>query len=70
MASKRNLRRRACQAKQPYSMERARRTARAIHDRDGKDVRAYKCQWCGSWHVGHYGAEHVQVNAWSREWER
>lgn len=54
MASKRLQRRKACAGKVRHgSQEEA--TAHAIHLRrkDGDRVRAYRCPFCRSWHVGH-----------------
>ena len=62
MASKRHLRRRACEGKKRYDTEEdANRAADYIftyqHD-DRADV--YRCDHCGAFHVGHRRREYVR----------
>lgn len=61
-ASKRNVRRKQCTLKRRYeSREGAERAVDRMHINgysfDGRhgwfEIHAYKCDYCGSWHVGH-----------------
>jgi hypothetical protein len=53
MASKRQLRKKACTRKRYHATrESAERSARRTNNRDGRLV-AYKCNFCDGWHVGH-----------------
>lgn len=56
MSSKRRLRRRSCANKQTHQTE-TEAVAHAIslgraHDTRGTRWRAYRCRFCGLWHVG------------------
>jgi hypothetical protein len=52
MSSKRRLRKRMCQDKVRYTREAAYEARHRLQMR-GEFVNAYKCDWCGGWHVGH-----------------
>jgi hypothetical protein len=53
MSSKRQLRRKACTRKRRYQTRQAADiAARRTNNRDGRLV-AYKCDFCGGFHVGH-----------------
>lgn len=60
MASKRRLRRQSCGKKKPYDVERVARDAAATLTRlgmnRGGELRAYRCPFCGRFHIGHTGA--------------
>lgn len=54
---------RSCQGKAQLTRDDAERICREIRcrgerarNRKHHNVKAYKCQWCGYWHVGHNGA--------------
>ena len=54
MASKRRLRRRACERKRDYpDQTTATAAARSLRRATGEHVHAYRCQHCAAWHVGH-----------------
>lgn len=54
MSSLRGVRRRACSRKIKYKTEaEATRAARTVSGRTGEWFRAYRCSFCGAWHVGH-----------------
>lgn len=54
MTSKRRLRRRQCGHKTRYANETAAQSAaHGLHNKDGANMAAYRCSWCGKWHVGH-----------------
>jgi hypothetical protein len=54
MASKRRLRRIACEGKKQYKDVNIANIAagKAAH-RAEQWIRAYKCEFCGRWHIGH-----------------
>ncbi len=55
MASKRRLRRNACDGKKRHSNKDEALTAyRNVRRRHGR-MRAYQCKWCNGWHLGHSG---------------
>lgn len=61
MASKRAQRRRQCERKKPYpTHEVAQIDARALARRTHERFCAYKCRWCGHFHVGHMQAWMIQ----------
>jgi len=51
MSSKRRLRRNQCTRKEKYEFGQAVSVAKSMR-RNRKMVRAYKCHFCGGWHVG------------------
>ena len=54
MASKRALRRSACEGKQRFTYYRAAYVAMQMRRRQhGEVIDQYKCQFCSGWHVGH-----------------
>jgi hypothetical protein len=55
MASKRKLRRRACEGKVRFeSRDAAERKRRFVYrDYNEKALNVYKCRFCGGWHLGH-----------------
>ena len=45
---------RGCSRKFAYSSKTiAHRVAKKVRQRSGEDVREYRCQFCGDWHIGH-----------------
>ena len=55
MASKRRLRRKACEGKVRHeTLEQARLAARSTKTRDGKPLNSYKCGYGNHYHNGHY----------------
>lgn len=64
MASKRRLRRRSCEIKYTHAnqTEAWREVGRLRHVIDADGVwRAYRCRFCGQWHVGRPKARQLQV---------
>lgn len=62
MSSKRRIRRKSCQVKTGYpTKEEAERRVKQLVWRDYQvgpqtcAIRAYRCDHCGQWHVGHAG---------------
>jgi len=54
VASKRALRRRACESKRAYPHEGAARQAAKLALRErGEVLSCYPCTFCGGWHIGH-----------------
>lgn len=54
MASKRHLRRKACEGKKRYARPSGANThKRKLGLKDAEVMAVYKCQFCGGWHVGH-----------------
>lgn len=53
MASKRNVRRRACQGKKSLTKAEAFGLAVKLRNRNGAHMDAYPCPHCHAWHVGH-----------------
>lgn len=53
MASKRRLRRKACEGKRKYSREEAATAARRLAFDKSTRVNEYNCPHCPFWHVGH-----------------
>jgi len=53
MASKRHLRRKACESKEKYDEATAKRFAGNMTAQQGKVVLAYKCPFGNHWHTGH-----------------
>jgi hypothetical protein len=56
MASKRRLRRKACDGKIRHSTEAAamRHYARLRYGIGESNVKVYHCGFCGGWHIGHW----------------
>jgi hypothetical protein len=52
MASKRNIRRKACEGKQKMEKYSAIAYAKKLRKR-GEIMNAYLCKFCGRWHIGH-----------------
>jgi hypothetical protein len=53
MASKRRLRRNACDGKKRHpDKPTALKVHWAVKRKHGK-MRAYQCRWCNGWHLGH-----------------
>ncbi len=53
MASKRRLRRNACDGKKRHqSKAEALKVRWVVRNRHGK-LMAYQCRWCNGWHLGH-----------------
>lgn len=69
MASKRHLRRRSCEGKVRHASAAAAQLAagklRKTHD--GGAWAAYRCQFCGAWHVGRQSAQQRQATHARRE---
>lgn len=65
MSSKRRIRRRSCDGKVPYDDEGAAVSAagwlRKSHE--GGSWRAYRCEFCGRWHVGRPSAKERRATA-------
>lgn len=61
MSSKRNFRRQSCERKRRYTRCIAYKLA-GWWIRRGEDIHAYKCAFCGGWHVGH-------ITAATRRWQ-
>jgi len=58
MASKRRLRRKACEGKVRHlDLASAWEAARVAAQRSGDIIHAYRCQHCGGFHIGHAGGE-------------
>jgi hypothetical protein len=58
VSSKRAIRRRSCGRKQRHGSEaEARAHIGGLHGRKGYQglLNAYRCRFCGGWHVGHAG---------------
>lgn len=54
MASLRAVRRRVCSRKRRYpDAESAKSAAASMAHRKGAGFWAYRCTWCGSFHIGH-----------------
>ena len=56
MASKRHLRRKACEGKQRWDRndaKSARYAAAIVRQKTGEPVEAYHCKWCKGFHIGH-----------------
>jgi hypothetical protein len=61
MASKRRLRRVACEGKVPYETEKdAWTAANSAHRRTGDWIAPYRCQFCHRFHIGH-PPKHVRI---------
>lgn len=69
MASKRNIRRKSCEGKQQYgSLSDAIAASRkAVWRTDGDAIHAYKCRFCGHWHIGHPPAKNLRAMRARRE---
>jgi hypothetical protein len=68
MASKRQLRRRACKGKVAHRTAGAAYAAALSYLADfGELLRVYKCPWCPAWHVGHSAAnaDNRRLKTWS-----
>lgn len=54
MSSKRRIRRRSCQGKMAYPTQKAAvwNAGRLRREHQGGTWAAYRCRWCGKWHVG------------------
>lgn len=58
MASKRRLRRNACDGKTRYAEQQAAHVAAGrASERAGAWISSYKCPFCGAWHIGHVPAQ-------------
>ncbi len=55
MASKRAVRRRACQGKEAHETYEKANGIACYFRRMGEHMRAYRCKFCGHYHIGHYG---------------
>lgn len=54
MSSKRRIRRKSCKGKVRHtSLEHADAHRHALSRLDGDRMSAYRCRFCGGWHVGH-----------------
>lgn len=54
MASKRRIRLRECSRKIRYDSQAAAQPAiQSLYWKRGDRVYAYKCRWCGGWHIAH-----------------
>jgi hypothetical protein len=66
MASKRNVRRKACEGKHKHATEaEAHSHLRSLHLAGklvGRAMHAFKCEFCGSYHVGHIQAKADRTN--------
>ena len=62
MASKRNVRKKACVGKKPYTSQteavNAMRGMLATKAATPGTISSYKCQFCKKWHVGHNPAKY------------
>lgn len=69
MSSKRHQRRRACEGKVFYAVQaEAVAAAGALRrSRDGGTWKAYRCKFCGGWHVGRPTARERQAMRARRE---
>lgn len=68
MSSKRHQRRKACDGKRRYeTSEEAVKLACYLTHRDGYPMRAYKCQFCRGYHVGHMPRKNIRAMAQARE---
>lgn len=45
-------RRWSCERKRRYGRHEAHRLAAMSSERSGRRIRAYHCEWCGSYHIG------------------
>lgn len=60
MASKRHERRKACDGKKRYeSRDHALADAMNLQNKEHWHMRAYHCQFCGGWHVGHMPKKNI-----------
>lgn len=55
MASKRRIRRKACEGKIRFLTIQEANIQAYKHQRWGHRMRAYKCLFCNGYHIGHYG---------------
>lgn len=53
MASKRNIRKKACAGKVRYASSTEAHKVRAHLPKDNKRVNVYHCQFCNGFHIGH-----------------
>lgn len=63
------IQQRACRRKRKYTEAQARAKVRQLNAQ-GEFLRAYKCQICGGWHIGHCRREarlHMAFNRLDRE---
>jgi hypothetical protein len=59
MSSKRALRRKRCQSKIAHQTEGAAFAhLHAYNNKFGQWLNAYRCHWCGAWHIGHTEENH------------
>ena len=45
---------RECGSKQRLTKEAAQARVRYFRDTQASRMHAYRCRWCGNWHVGHW----------------
>lgn len=68
MASKRHLRRKACENKRSYpTLDAAISASIGLRKRTGSKTTAYRCPFCGQFHHGHTAARTKQALRVKRE---
>jgi len=70
MSSKRAKRRKECERKSRYTEYGAHKRAAALAHATGQRISAYRCKWCGGWHVGHTPYRVRQSMRDRRKWGR